>query len=253
MKNLNNKEISYFKQLSSQRNFGKHFICVSLPKTGSTFLTNVVADLLDWDKIYYNNADENIRSYSFRLFLEACEKNGVVHLHSDPSPIMIGSAIHVASGVTILKRDFIEYCHSLLAHICRGQPTLLQKKIKSLNRYDALNFIAIQEFGWFYRFIVSWEAYSERIIKENGEKYIKIIDHADLFSNTELVLSHCLNHSEINADILQIKESIYNIKKDYIKSNYYHTNFDYNEAAEYSFFKDIKRLAPKLFTRSSKN
>lgn len=253
MKNLNDREISYLKQISSQRNFGKHFICVSLPKTGSTFLTNVVADLLGWDKFYYNNADENFRSYSLSLFSEACERNGVVHLHSAPSPLLIGSAIHVASGVTILKRDFIEYCHSMLAHIDRGQPTLLQEKIKSLNRYDALKFIAFQEFGWVFRFIVTWEAYSERIIKENGGKYIKIIDNSELFSNTELILSNCLKHSGFNVDTLQIKESIHSIKNDYKKSNCYHTNFDYNEAAEYNFFKDIKRLAPKLFTRSSKN
>ncbi|MDA8575156.1 site-specific integrase [Alphaproteobacteria bacterium] len=80
MKNLTDREISYLKQNSSQRNFGKHFICVALPKTGPTFLTNVVTDLLDWDIFYDNNANENFRSYSLSLFSEACEKNGIVLL-----------------------------------------------------------------------------------------------------------------------------------------------------------------------------
>lgn len=234
-------------------NCGQHFICVAQPKTGSTFLTNVVADLLDWDIIDYNSSTENFRSYSLSIFLEVFKKNGVVHLHSMPSPLLVASAISVSSGIIVLKRDFIEYCHSILAHIDRGQPTLIKTKLASLNKHDALKFIALQEFGWVYRFIDTWEAHSERLIKDNGEKFIKIIDHSELFSNTEMILSDCLIHSEFDLDETKLKENIYKVKKDNQKSNYYKTTLNYDEVSEYDFFKDMRNLAPKMFSRSCKN
>lgn len=246
LKNLIAREITYLKRISPKVT-GKHFICVAQPKTGSTFLTRIVADLVGWDLIHYNDVDENKRSYSLSLFSQVCKKNGVVHLHSAPSPLLIASAISVSTGIVILRRNFIEYCHSLSAHIERGHPTLLKNKLQSLNKYDALKFIAFQEFGWVFRFVEQWGAYSERIIKDDGEKFIKIIDHSELFSNTELIVSECLTHSGFKADEIQINDVIHNTKKDYKKSNFHQTKFDYDEAVEYEFFKEMKKLAPKLF------
>ena len=248
MKNLHHIESSFLEKFSSLVNCGQHFICVAQPKTGSTFLTNVVADLLDWDIIDYNSSIENFRSYSLSIFLEVFKKNGVVHLHSMPSPLLVASAISVSSGIIVLKRDFIEYCHSILAHIDRGEPTLIQRKLASLNKYVALKFIALQEFGWVYRFVDTWEAHSERLIQDNGERFVKIIDHSELFSNTELILLDCLRHSGFDVDEYKLKDIIYKIKKDNKKSNYHKTTFDYDESSDYDFFKDIRNLAPKMFS-----
>lgn len=251
MKNLNSWEKHFVKELSLTEITGKHIICVAQPKTGSTFLVRSIQDLVGWNLIPYSTEHENYRSYSLDMFKKVCKKNGVVHLHSFPSALLTASAISVAPGVIILKRNFIEYCHSFLAHIKRGQPTFLQYKVNAMSKRDALKFIALQEFGWVFRFFQTWEGYSERVIKDNGEKFFKIIDHSELFSDTELILSDCLKHVGHRADERQINDVIQNMKQNNKKSNYHQTTFDYDEAAEYEFFKDMKNLAPKLFLRPS--
>lgn len=198
-------------QLSPHIGSGNHLLVVCQPKSGSTFLCNVLAELLGRPVINY--ADRSVHGYSFALHVARQHANtdAVVHLHALPSGPMIAWCLAKRLRPIILTRDIHDALVSMYEHKVRAAE-LLDRDLIGAPREQGLVGVAFEWAHWYIRFEKMWSSIEEvtRPVRMTYEELVK---------DPAAVVHGLCRTLDIPADEAQVRAAIDSVWSDRSRSN----------------------------------
>jgi len=232
--------------LARENTSAVHYIVLSQPKSGSTFLANCLSRLTGYPVRKYAAARDNDYQFSLEQARAVRGENAIIHLHSKATLSFVAWLHATGYRVILLDRDFKGFCLSMRNHVLRGPRTAVRNLMAEMDRSGQLEFVALQWHGWCVDFQLGWQA--EVRASDLGHQIARL-SHGGLFARPTRSLSEIAGFLGIEAEAGKIEEAVAAVGGDAALSN----RFGGEEAQAGDFtgsaFDLMRTHYPKFFDR----
>lgn len=206
---LSNSEVSTQKLL----------MLISAPKTGSTWLSAILIDLLGWKGISlvpeYGRREQEIDCQSFQNLVTQGGNYLAISQHLRNSRYTRRFIDAVNANPVILYRDIFDTVVSKFDHMNRESTIFpmayMNEEIWSdFSDEKKMNFIIDMIVPWYFNFYAGW--LSSSLYKENR---LLLLSYEDMNQNIISVLKNILHHISEERSDESIEKSLINIKKNF--------------------------------------
>ena len=111
------------------------------PKSGSTFVCNVLAEILKIPVEKYSKKSVDDFNFNENQAESLRETDAVIHIHSKPTDAFIAWLQENDYPTIVLTREFEGFSISMRDHIMRGQNTVVREFMKKMNKSDQVEFV----------------------------------------------------------------------------------------------------------------
>lgn len=194
----------------------KHIIVAAQPKSGSTFVCNVLAEILDVsvEKYSRKSTDDYVFDDIQANYIRKID--AVLHIHSKPTDIFLEWLVQNECPTIVLTRNLDGFSVSMRNHIMRGQKTVVREFIKDMSEKDQTEFVKRYWYGWCFDFCVKWA----RIVNDKVVPNSMIMDHKDLFSDKNASIKKIMRFLNLDVDDDAILAAVENVSRDPVRSNF---------------------------------
>jgi Sulfotransferase domain len=191
-----------------------HFLLACMPKSGSTFLSEVIGNLPDFRKVsLVNDYDRREQELSLERLVFCNRYNYVSQLHVRNHTYTEYLANRFNLKQIVLIRDIFDIVVSIRDHLNREGPVFpmgyMDDTVKDRTDNEIHHLIADMLIPWYINFYATWYHSNNRLI----------VNYQDLNSSPEKVLREILDYSHLSFTDDQISTALLNSGKKSTRKN----------------------------------
>lgn len=186
------------------------------PKSASTFLANILSNILQIPVDEYSGYGTDPRTVSVDKVLEIAERPAVIHQHCQATRPTLGLFRAAKLRPVALIRDVEDALMSQLRHRLRNSDhNKRDRGLEQMALEDQIGVNALESASWFVRFQVGWYA-----AMVNDFIPTLLIDYDDLTAHPNATVVRVLEHWGEPVDMGRIASAVETVTADPVKANY---------------------------------
>ncbi len=192
-----------------------HVVIACFPKSGSTYLCKVLADLTGMQRTTFAQARAHGRYVEQDLYEPTLKAHrrvpAIVHQHVKGTPPNLHLLDEFGIQPIILVRDIADTLLSLHDHLDREGPAVptgyVPRHYFDMNLDDRLMYLIRMHLPWYFNFLASWQDAAE-------DSRHKWISYEQLFANRVTTVLEVCEHCGIDATAEEVKASLARLDAD---------------------------------------
>ena len=190
----------------------KHYNIFCTPKSGSTFIQNVIAEYIGLKSATYHDYESGFRDVSIDRMLEMADIDVVAKSHCWATHNAIAVMLVVGIPPVILSRNKRDTIVSLIDHDISKEEIIFNVSKKILDK-EAREIVTICEWiSWLSRFDMTWRHFE-------FNRPLLFVDYDEIHIDKMRVFTKILEYWDLKLDQDKLEKAIYRIEKDANKSN----------------------------------
>lgn len=191
----------------------KHYNIFCTPKSGSTFIQNVISQYLDVQSVTYHDYDSGYRDVSINKVLEMADIDVVAKSHCGATHNAIAVMLVVGIPPVILSRNKRDTIASLIDHDISKDQIIYNIFKKNLDQ-EGREIVTICEWiSWLSRFETTWRHFE-------FNRPLLFVDYDEIHIDKMGLFSKVLDYWGVRLDQNKLKKCIEKIENDAGKSNF---------------------------------
>ena len=197
----------------STSELGRHIFITCAPKSGSTFLKNLLVNVTGFKDMFSVYASlQNEQELDLPHFIKFGNINTVTQQHARASEANIQMMQAFGVSPTVLVRNIFDTTASLLDFYTKGftfSTYFNKENFLSFDEEQKIDMLIEYVLPWFFQFVASWQ-------HAEGEKRLTVnwLTYEEMIENKPLTVKKVLEFYGIQADDSSIAKKITEIEKD---------------------------------------
>ncbi len=211
-------KLSDYAPAMTPNRLGQHFFIACMPKSGSTFLKNVVCQVTGYEDRYFFYAHgQNEHDLYLPNVLRFAEQNTVTQQHSRASHANVQMMQAFNIRPVVLTRNIYDAMMSLLDFYKNGAAinTYHQRDFEKMNDEQRLDLIIDYYAPWYFQFFASW-------LEVEAERRLPVLwlSYEEMIADKPLAIERVLKFYGARANRDAIKQAITTVETDGRKNRF---------------------------------